>query len=80
MEKEIQYEKIKAHLSNERTLLSYTRTAASVLVLAVALFKFFNDSTVVMLGYICLGVGAIITILGIYRFFQERKRIATADL
>ncbi len=73
----IKLSRLEAHLSNERTLLSYTRTAASVLVLAVALFKFFEEKTVIYLGYGVLFFGLIIIILGIYRFFQERKRIYT---
>jgi uncharacterized membrane protein YidH (DUF202 family) len=67
--------KLEAHLSNERTLLSYIRTSSAVLVLSVALFKFFEDRTVIMLGFFTLIFGACILILGIYRFFQERRRI-----
>ncbi|HYC79773.1 MAG TPA: DUF202 domain-containing protein [Candidatus Binatia bacterium] len=68
-------EKLQAHYSNERTLLSYTRTAASVLVLAVALLRFFDNRNVIYLGWLCLGIGLVIQGVGVVRYFQERKRI-----
>lgn len=78
-EKEINIKKREFYLSNERTLLSYIRTSASVLVLAVALFKFFTDSTIIALGVLCLVVGCIVIILGLYRFLSEKNRIKSDD-
>ncbi|MDQ3076506.1 MAG: DUF202 domain-containing protein [bacterium] len=71
----IKLKKLEALLSNERTLLSYIRTAAAVLVLAVAMFKFFEEKAIIYVGFAVLGAGILIFILGIYRFFQEKERI-----
>ena len=78
-EKEIHLKKREFYLSNERTFLSYIRTSASVLVLAVALFKFFSDSTIIALGIFCLVVGFLIVGLGLYRFISEKQRIRSDD-
>ena len=80
MEDKIKLKKLEAHLANERTFLSYTRTTASVVVLAVALIKFFEEKIVIYIGFVVLIVGILILILGIYRYFQERKHIARLDL
>ncbi len=72
----IKLKKLEAMLSNERTLLSYIRTSSAVLVLAVAMFKFFEDKTIIYLGFVVLVLGILIFILGLIRFFQERGRIA----
>jgi putative membrane protein len=76
MEDKIKLKKVEASLSNERTFLSYIRTSAAVLVLACALFKFFDDKTIIYLGYVVLIMGLLIFLLGLYRFVQERRRIA----
>jgi putative membrane protein len=68
-------EKTKANYSNERTLLAYIRTSASVLVLAVGLIKFFEDPLTRFLGFGTLGVGLIILVFGTYRYKQEKSRI-----
>jgi len=70
-----QLEKLQAHYSNERTLLSYIRTSASVLVLAVALLRFFESKTIIYLGWASLAAGSFIMIVGLQRYLQERKRI-----
>lgn len=67
--------KKETELSNERTFLAYTRTASSILVLAVALFKFFESKLIVSLGIVAGIVGLAILILGIVRYFQEKRRI-----
>jgi uncharacterized membrane protein YidH (DUF202 family) len=72
----VKLKKLEAQLSNERTLLSYIRTASAVLVLAVALFKFFEDKRIIYLGFGVLALGLAVFILGLYRFLQERKRIS----
>lgn len=79
MEKEHSVQHLEAHLANERTLLSYIRTAASLLVLAVALFKFFEEEYVVLLGWFILSLGLFIFTLGTYRFSQEKRRITLGN-
>lgn len=75
MDTEAKLKKMEALYSNERTLLSYIRTAASVLVLAVALLRFFESDSILFLGWVTVAIGAFILLLGIIRYFQERKRI-----
>lgn len=73
--KEIEIKKREFLLSSERTFLSYIRTSASVLVLSVALFKFFENKVIIYIGYFCLVLGFLIVALGLYRYSEERKRI-----
>jgi uncharacterized membrane protein YidH (DUF202 family) len=68
-------DKLQAHYSNERTLLSYIRTSASVLVLAVALLRFFTERTVITLGWVSLAIGIVILAIGLQRYYVERARI-----
>ncbi|MCC2631117.1 MAG: hypothetical protein K0S38_926 [Candidatus Paceibacter sp.] len=76
----VKLKKLEAHLSNERTFLSYIRTASAVLVLAVAMLRFFEDKTVIYLGFAVLALGLAVFALGVYRFFQERNRIHAMDV
>lgn len=69
---ENELEKIRSHYANERTLLSYIRTASSLFVLSVALLKFFYDATFKILGWASLVAGGLILGFGIYRYFRER--------
>jgi putative membrane protein len=80
MEENIKLKKLEAYLSNERTLLSYIRTASTVIVLAVAMFKFFESKIIIQLGFAVLIIGLIIFVLGIYRFIQQRRRIRKLEL
>ncbi|MBL8030208.1 MAG: DUF202 domain-containing protein [Candidatus Doudnabacteria bacterium] len=70
---ESELEKLRSHYANERTLLSYIRTSASLFVLAVALLKFFYDATFKVFGWSCLILGGIILFFGVYRYFKERE-------
>jgi uncharacterized membrane protein YidH (DUF202 family) len=76
----VKLKKLEAHLSNERTLLSYIRTASAVLVLAVAMFKFFEEKIIMYAGFGVLVLGLLIFLLGLYRFFQERNRIFSMNI
>jgi uncharacterized membrane protein YidH (DUF202 family) len=77
MEKEIKLKKKELHLANERTFLSYVRTAASIFVLAIALIRFFDNRFLIILGFLFVLIGAFIFVLGAYRYHQERKQILT---
>ena len=74
-DKEVELERIKASYSNERTLLAYIRTAASVLVLAIALIKFFESDLALYGGIGITSLGLFILFFGSYRYKQERDRI-----
>lgn len=75
MASEKDLDKTRTHYSNERTLLSYVRTSMSVLVLAVAMMRFFENRSVIYTGWVLLGAGIFILLLGAYRFWQEREHI-----
>lgn len=62
-------------LSNERTLLAYSRTFLSFVVAGVSLVQFFRDQVFVIFGYALIPVGFIIMGTGIYRFFRFKRKI-----
>jgi putative membrane protein len=62
-------------LANERTLLAYVRTALAFLLTGVGLLKFFASALSDVLGWISLGIGPLVLIIGAWRFFQARHRI-----
>ena len=77
---ELAYKKLEVLLSNERTLLSYIRTAASVLVLAIGLYKFFEDKYAHYIGHTCVIIGLGIIGLGMYRYSQLKKRVVQENI
>ena len=69
-------------LANERTLLSYIRTALASGATGFGLIKLFEnlDSIpIIVIGWILIVVAFIILIFGIYRFFKFRKQISTLN-
>lgn len=75
MEHPKKLDKIEASLANERTLLAYIRTSASAIVLAAALFKFFQNKLIMASAIVSAVAGITILILGIYRYIAEQRRI-----
>ncbi|MFA6426870.1 MAG: DUF202 domain-containing protein [Candidatus Magasanikbacteria bacterium] len=71
----LKLEKKRSLHSNERTFLSYVRTSMSVLVLAVALFKFFETRLIIYIGWFVLVGGIVILLIGVYRYYQEKRDI-----
>lgn len=66
-------------LANERTLLSYIRTSIALLAAGGTLVKIFPDEpAMVMLGIVLLVLGAVVSVFGIIRFVQMKKRIGVA--
>lgn len=64
-------------LANERTLLSYFRTAIALLAAGGTLIKLFAiEPGMVRLGYLLLAVGAISIVVGALRFIAVRKRLS----
>ena len=62
-------------LANERTLLAYVRTAFSLLLLALALVKFFEDPLLVYLGGALFAGGFLICLFGVYSFYATRRKV-----
>ncbi len=62
-------------LANERTFLSYTRTAIGIIALALFAFKFAPANVNILLGICILFVAA-----GIWSFGVHRYRLANASI
>lgn len=66
----------RTHLANERTLLSYIRTALAMLVGGAMALKFLEpDPVLTSFAWLSVVLGASILIFGSYRFISVRKRI-----
>jgi putative membrane protein len=73
--KEEQAEQIKTHFSNERTLLSYFRTAISLFVLAAAVFKFLGNTYAPYIGWALVVLGLVGSIVGFTRYKKRQTKI-----
>jgi putative membrane protein len=62
-------------LSNERTLLAYSRTFLSFFVAGVSLIQFFNNVLISSFGYVLIPLGFVIMGFGLFRYYRTRKRI-----
>lgn len=60
-------------LSNERTLLTYIRTALAFVASGVALIHFFDDPRMVAIGWVLLPLGIACAIFGVARFRHVRR-------
>jgi putative membrane protein len=65
-------------LANERTFLAYVRTALMLLVTGASAVKFVGKShDVIITGWIFIGLGFVVGIIGTSRFLKIRQRINT---
>lgn len=62
-------------LANERTLLSYLRTAFAFTVAGLTFLQFFEGGALRVLGVTLLPVSALTAIIGVYRFLLVRARL-----
>lgn len=60
-------------LSNERTLLTYVRTALAFFAAGAALIRFFAEPAFVIAGWVFLPVGILLGIFGALRFRRTRQ-------
>ena len=60
-------------LSNERTLLTYIRTALAFVASSVALIRFFDEPGMIIVGWVLLPVGIACAILGMVRYNHVRR-------
>ncbi|QCR24146.1 DUF202 domain-containing protein [Pontibacter sp. SGAir0037] len=63
-------------LSNERTFLSYTRTAIAVVLGGLTFIKLFNDPIYIGLGILAIPSGIAFGFYGYYRFTKKRHEIS----
>jgi uncharacterized membrane protein YidH (DUF202 family) len=62
-------------MANERTLMSYFRSAMAVIGLAAFVFKFYPHWGYKAFAVFCLALGLVIAYFGIRRFIRQRKKI-----
>jgi len=66
----------RTRLANERTLLAYLRTALMLLVAGATAVNFIAKSpSVVMTGWLFVGLGTFVAVLGTWRFLAMRRAI-----
>tara|TARA_R110001592_G_scaffold93879_1_gene272329 strand:+ start:340 stop:636 length:297 start_codon:yes stop_codon:yes gene_type:complete len=67
---------IRTDLANERTLLAYLRTSLMMVGTGGTLIKFFGESRELLIaGYGAIGIGAVVLLAGLVRFFQAMRRV-----
>ena len=70
----------RTRLANERTLLAYLRTALMLLVAGATAVKFVAESpSVVITGWLFVGLGVLVGGIGTWRFLAMRRAINRRD-
>lgn len=62
-------------LANERTFLSYTRTAMAMVLGGLTFIKFFDDLLYIVLGIFSIPFGVAIGVYGYTRFSKKKEDI-----
>jgi putative membrane protein len=63
-------------LANERTLLSYIRTAFMLIVAGATALKLFVETpAVVVIAWVFIGLGVFVALFGTWRFIAMRRTI-----
>ena len=62
-------------LANDRTWLSYIRTALTLFIAGVTLIKFFDSSVLFYTGWIFIPISVILIIIGAWKHHQRWKII-----
>lgn len=62
-------------LANERTLLSYVRTAMAMLVLGFTFLQFLHDPITTVVGWMAVVGGGALLLVGVLRFRRMQRRI-----
>ncbi len=65
----------RTHLANQRTLLAYFRTGLYLLMTAAAVWNLKFLEELRWLGEIAVGVGILVTIVGIVNYYRMRKKV-----
>jgi putative membrane protein len=71
----------RTRLANERTLLSYMRTALMLIVAGATAVKIVDvNRSILVTGWIFLALGAVVGIVGVWRFLAMRSSINGRDI
>ncbi len=63
----------RTQLANERTLLSYLRTALTLFIAGVSFIRFFDSLIMVIIGWLFIPLGVWVAWIGTARFRKMRK-------
>ncbi len=66
-------------LANERTFLSYQRTAITLFIAGLSFVKFFDAYWIIVIGWIFMPSAIITIFLGIWRYFKMRDLIRNIE-
>lgn len=66
----------RTEMANERTLLSYVRTALALAAAGVALVHVFTNQTIVMIGWLMMPVALLLLVFGFTRFRRGQRHVA----
>ena len=64
-------------LANERTLLAYLRSGVSLVIAGISIMHFAQTSWFWWVGIVCIPVGVVTGIFGVFRFRLINKSIST---
>lgn len=66
-------------LANERTYLSYQRTAITLFVAGLSFVKFFDTTWIIFIGWIFMPVALVTIFLGTLRYIRMRDLIRNIE-
>jgi putative membrane protein len=66
----------RTNLANERTLLSYLRSSAALIIAGISIVNLSNSNWFTIIGIICVPIGILTGIFGIIRFTAMNKKIS----
>lgn len=68
----------RTRLANERTLLAFFRTGLSLIIMALAIFEFKENTWYIRSAWALIGFGMLVIIFGIISYFITKRRIANS--
>ncbi len=68
---------LRTKLANERTLMSYIRTALALIALGSFLIKYDPNIYTLIIGVLGINAGIIIIIYGFYRFYLVKNNLGS---
>ncbi len=66
---------IRTQLANERTLMSYYRSAMALLGLSAFVFKFYSHPVFYIISGIFLILAIVMAVYGITRYYKFKKKV-----
>lgn len=67
---------VRTRLANERTLMSYIRSALYFMLGGIALLKLKSYSELRFVGFLALGSCVVFLIIGIFQYLRLRRRLS----